>query len=73
MLSLLAWVGEVALFGATRALRSGAAAVRVQGNLAARLRNRLALGTLIALSGFAIGVVLSMHTRARSSVSEPRR
>ena len=64
VLSLLAWVGEVALFGA-RALYE---AVLPPYELKETWRHVFEIGwrslPLIALSGFAIGVVLSMHTRA---------
>jgi phospholipid/cholesterol/gamma-HCH transport system permease protein len=64
VLSLLAWVGEVALFGA-RALYE---AVLPPYEFKETWRHVFEIGwrslPLIALSGFAIGVVLSMHTRA---------
>jgi phospholipid/cholesterol/gamma-HCH transport system permease protein len=64
VLSLLAWVGDVALFGA-RALYE---AVRPPFEFKETWRHVFEIGwrslPLIALSGFAIGVVLSMHTRA---------
>src|SRR5437870_10547272 len=64
VLSLLAWVGDVALFGA-RALYD---AFLPPYELKEIWRQVFEIGwrslPLIALSGFAIGVVLSMHTRA---------
>jgi phospholipid/cholesterol/gamma-HCH transport system permease protein len=64
VLSLLAWVGDVALFGA-RALYE---AVLPPYEFKETWRHVFEIGwrslPLIALSGFAIGVVLSMHTRA---------
>ena len=64
ILSLLAWVGDVALFGA-RALYD---AFLPPYELKEIWRQVFEIGwrslPLIALSGFAIGVVLSMHTRA---------
>ncbi len=64
ILAALAWVGEVALFG-FRALR---AALRPPYEFAEILRHIFEIGwrslPLIATSGLAIGVVLSMHTRA---------
>ena len=64
VLSLLAWVGDVALFGA-RALYE---AVVPPYEFKETWRHVFEIGwrslPLIALSGFAIGVVLSMHTRA---------
>jgi phospholipid/cholesterol/gamma-HCH transport system permease protein len=64
VLGLLAWVGDVALFGA-RALYE---AVRPPFEFKEIWRHVFEIGwrslPLIALSGFAIGVVLSMHTRA---------
>jgi phospholipid/cholesterol/gamma-HCH transport system permease protein len=64
VLSLLAWVGEVALFG-VRALYE---AVLPPYEFKETWRHVFEIGwrslPLIALSGFAIGVVLSMHTRA---------
>jgi phospholipid/cholesterol/gamma-HCH transport system permease protein len=64
VLSLLAWVGEVALFGA-RALYES---VLPPYEFKETWRHVFEIGwrslPLIALSGFAIGVVLSMHTRA---------
>jgi phospholipid/cholesterol/gamma-HCH transport system permease protein len=64
ILSLLAWVGNVALFGA-RALYE---AVLPPYEFKETWRHVFEIGwrslPLIALSGFAIGVVLSMHTRA---------
>jgi phospholipid/cholesterol/gamma-HCH transport system permease protein len=64
VLGLPAWVGEVALFGA-RALYG---AVLPPYEFKETWRHVFEIGwrslPLIALSGFAIGVVLSMHTRA---------
>jgi len=64
ILTLLAWVGDVALFGA-RALYE---AVLPPYEFKETWRHVYEIGwrslPLIALSGFAIGVVLSMHTRA---------
>jgi len=64
VLGLPAWVGEVALFGA-RALYE---AVLPPYEFKETWRHVFEIGCrslpLIALSGFAIGVVLSMHTRA---------
>ena len=64
VLSLLAWAGDVALFGA-RALYE---AVLPPYEFKETWRHVFEIGwrslPLIALSGFAIGVVLSMHTRA---------
>ena len=64
VLSLLAWVGEVALFGG-RALYE---AFLPPYEIKETWRHVFEIGwrslPLIALSGFAIGVVLSMHTRA---------
>jgi phospholipid/cholesterol/gamma-HCH transport system permease protein len=64
VIALLAWIGEVALFG-LRALREG---VRPPLELREIARHVYEIGwkslPLVALSGFAIGVVLSMHTRA---------
>ena len=64
VLSLPAWVGEVALFGA-RALYE---AVLPPYEFKETWRHVFEIGwrslPLIAVSGFAIGVVLSMHTRA---------
>lgn len=64
VLSLLAWVGDVALF-AFRALYQ---AVLPPYEFKETWRQVFEIGwrsmPLIALSGFAIGVVLSMHTRA---------
>ena len=64
VLSLLAWVGDVALFGA-RALYE---AVLPPYEFKETWRHVFEIGwrslPLVALSGFAIGVVLSMHTRA---------
>jgi phospholipid/cholesterol/gamma-HCH transport system permease protein len=64
ILSLLAWVGEVALFGG-RALYE---AIVPPYEFKEIWRHVFEIGwrsvPLIALSGFAIGVVLSMHTRA---------
>ena len=64
VLSLLAWVGDVALFGG-RALYE---AFLPPYEFKETWRHVFEIGwrslPLIALSGFAIGVVLSMHTRA---------
>ena len=64
VLSLLAWVGEVALFGG-RALYE---AVLPPYEFKETWRHVFEIGwrslPLIALSGLAIGIVLSMHTRA---------
>jgi phospholipid/cholesterol/gamma-HCH transport system permease protein len=64
ILMALAWVGEVSLFG-LRALKE---AVRPPYEFAETARHVFEIGwrsvPLIATSGFAIGVVLSMHTRA---------
>jgi phospholipid/cholesterol/gamma-HCH transport system permease protein len=64
VLTLLAWVGDVALFGA-RALYE---AVLPPYEFKETWRHVFEIGwrslPLIALSGLAIGVVLSMHTRA---------
>ncbi|HKC56862.1 MAG TPA: ABC transporter permease [Vicinamibacterales bacterium] len=64
VLTLLAWVGDVALFGA-RALYE---AVLPPYEFKETWRHVFEIGwrslPLIALSGVAIGVVLSMHTRA---------
>jgi phospholipid/cholesterol/gamma-HCH transport system permease protein len=64
ILSLLAWVGDVALFGA-RALYE---ALLPPYEFKETWRHVYEIGwrslALIALSGVAIGVVLSMHTRA---------
>jgi phospholipid/cholesterol/gamma-HCH transport system permease protein len=64
VLSLLAWVGNVSLFGA-RALYE---AVLPPYEFKETWRHVFEIGwrslPLIALSGFAIGIVLSMHTRA---------
>ena len=64
ILTLLAWVGDVALFGA-RALYE---AVLPPYEFKETWRHVFEIGwrslPLISLSGFAIGVVLSMHTRA---------
>jgi len=64
VLNLLAWVGDVALFGA-RALYE---AILPPYEFKETWRHVFEIGwrslPLIALSGFAIGVVLSMHTRA---------
>lgn len=64
ILSVLAWVGDVSLFGA-RALRD---AFRPPFEVGEIVRHVHEIGwrsaPLIATSGFAIGVVLSMHTRA---------
>ena len=64
ILGTLAWVGEVSLFGA----RALGAAFRPPYEFREIGRHIFEIGwkstPLIALSGFAIGVVLSMHTRA---------
>ena len=64
ILSALAWVGEVALFG----LRAIYEAFVPPYEFREVARHVFEIGwrsvPLIALSGFAIGVVLSMHTRA---------
>ncbi len=64
ILGTLAWVGEVALFGG----RALVAAFRPPYEFREIARHVFEIGykstPLIALSGFAIGVVLSMHTRA---------
>ena len=64
ILTLLAWVGDVALFGA-RALYE---AVLPPYEFKETWRHVFEIGwrslPLISLAGFAIGVVLSMHTRA---------
>src|SRR5881392_1301340 len=64
VLAMLAWVGDVALFGA-RALYE---AFLPPYEFEETWRHVYEIGwrslPLIALSGFAIGVVLSMHTRA---------
>jgi phospholipid/cholesterol/gamma-HCH transport system permease protein len=63
-IAVLAWIGDVFLFG-LRALRE---AFRPPFELAEIARHVYEIGwrsaPLIATSGFAIGVVLSMHTRA---------
>jgi phospholipid/cholesterol/gamma-HCH transport system permease protein len=64
ILRVLAWVGEVAIFG-LRALRES---VRPPFELGEIARHLFDIGwkslPLVGLSGFAVGVVLSMHTRA---------
>lgn len=64
ILTLLAWVGDVAIFG-VRALYE---AILPPYEVKETWRHVYEIGwrslPLIALSGFAIGVVLSMHTRA---------
>jgi phospholipid/cholesterol/gamma-HCH transport system permease protein len=64
ILTLLAWVGDVALFGA----RAVYQAILPPYEFKETWRQVYEIGwrslPLIALSGFAIGVVLSMHTRA---------
>ena len=64
ILAALAWVGDVSLFG-LRALRD---AFRPPFEFSEIARHVFEIGwrsaPLIATSGFAIGVVLSMHTRA---------
>ncbi len=64
IIAALAWVGEVSLFG-LRALRE---AFRPPYEVGEVVRHVYEIGwrstPLIGLSGFAIGIVLSMHTRA---------
>jgi phospholipid/cholesterol/gamma-HCH transport system permease protein len=64
VLGILAWIGEVSLFG-LRALRE---AVLPPYEIGEVVRHMFEIGwrsaPLIATSGLAIGVVLSMHTRA---------
>ena len=64
ILGMLAWVGDVSIFG-LRALRE---AFRPPFEFGEILRHVYEFGwrsaPLIATSGFAVGVVLSMHTRA---------
>ncbi len=64
ILAVLAWIGEVSLFG-LRALREGLRPPYEVGEIS---RHVFEIGwrstPLIATSGLAIGVVLSMHTRA---------
>src|SRR5215211_6878246 len=64
IIAVLAWIGDVALFG-FRALRDAALPPYEIGEIA---RHVYEIGwrstPLIATSGMAIGVVLSMHTRA---------
>lgn len=64
ILALLAWIGEVAAFG-LRAIRQAFIPPYELGEIT---RHIFEIGwksaPLIATSGFAIGVVLSMHTRA---------
>jgi phospholipid/cholesterol/gamma-HCH transport system permease protein len=64
IVALLAWIGEVSLFGA-RAVRDAFLPPYEFGEIT---RHIFEIGwkstPLIATSGFAIGVVLSMHTRA---------
>jgi phospholipid/cholesterol/gamma-HCH transport system permease protein len=64
ILGALAWVGDVSLFG-LRALRE---AVRPPFEVGEIARHVYEIGwrsaPLIATSGFAVGIVLSMHTRA---------
>ena len=64
ILAALAWVGEVSLFG-LRALKE---ALRPPYEFGETARHVFEIGwrslPLIATAGFAIGVVLSMHTRA---------
>src|ERR671919_471196 len=64
LLAVLAWVGDVSLFG-LRAMRE---AFRPPFEFGEILRHIYEFGwrsaPLIATSGFAVGVVLSMHTRA---------
>lgn len=63
-LGLLAWVGEAALFGA----RALAQAIRPPFELRETARQIVEVGwrsaPLVAISGFSVGIVLSMHTRA---------
>jgi phospholipid/cholesterol/gamma-HCH transport system permease protein len=64
VLGILAWIGEVSLFG-LRALRE---AILPPYEIGEVVRHMFEIGwrsaPLIATSGLAIGVVLSMHTRA---------
>ena len=64
ILAFLAWVGEVSLFG----LRAILEAFRPPFEFGEIIRQLYEIGwrstPLIATSGFSIGVVLSMHTRA---------
>jgi phospholipid/cholesterol/gamma-HCH transport system permease protein len=64
ILGLLAWVGDVALFG----VRALSTALVPPYEFKETWRQVFEIGCrslpLIALSGFAVGVVLSMHTRA---------
>ena len=64
LLSLLGWIGAVSLFG----LRALGEALRPPYEVREIARHIFEIGwrsvPLIATSGFAIGVVLSMHTRA---------
>src|SRR5215216_217982 len=64
LIAVLAWIGDVSLFG-VRALRD---AVRPPYEFGEIARHVFEIGwrsvPLIATSGMAIGVVLSMHTRA---------
>ena len=64
VLAALAWIGEVSLFG-LRALREAFLPPYEVGEVVRHIHE---IGwkslPLIALSGFAIGIVLSMHTRA---------
>lgn len=64
VLAVLAWVGEVSLFG----LRALVEAFRPPYEFREIARHMFEIGwrstPLIATSGFAIGVVLSLHTRA---------
>src|SRR4029450_2377659 len=64
VLGLLAWVGDVAMFGG-RALTTS---VVPPYEFKETWRQVFEVGwrslPLVALSGFAVGVVLSMHTRA---------
>jgi ABC-type transporter Mla maintaining outer membrane lipid asymmetry permease subunit MlaE len=71
ILAALAWVGDVTFFG-LRALRE---AFRPPFEFAETLRHIYEIGwksaPLIATSGFAVGVVLSMHTLAWCSRCTP--
>jgi phospholipid/cholesterol/gamma-HCH transport system permease protein len=64
ILSVLAWIGDLSLFG-LRALRE---AVRPPYEFGEIIKHVFEIGwksvALVGTSGFAIGVVLSMHTRA---------
>jgi phospholipid/cholesterol/gamma-HCH transport system permease protein len=73
VLGLFEFTGAVASFGA----RAVGEAVRPPYEPREILRHVYEFGyrsaPLMLAAGFAIGVVLSMHTRRRSSVSAPRR